>query len=90
MEKIKIICFKKILFYNPKNEIKYYTKEPQLAGVNLPFYILIIELFKWMIDKESIKNLAFKNDSYFNYFFTYFKDLKRCLKDFEKFDQLNN
>ena len=86
--KEKNFLFKKILFYNSKNDIEYKPKEEELSEVNVPYYKLIIIFFKCMIDKESIKNLASENDSYFNSYFSYFKDLERCLKDFQNLDQL--
>ena len=86
--KEKNFLFKKILSHISKEEIKYEPKESQLSEVNVPYYKLIIALFKCMIDKELIKNLASGEDSYFNSYFSYFKDLERCLKDFQKLDKL--
>ena len=83
-EKEKDFLFKNILSYIFKKEIKYQPKEPQLVKVNVPYYKVMITLFKCLIDKKAIGNATSKNDNYFSYF----KDLERCLKDFKKLDKL--
>ena len=81
---VKDILIQNILEYSFKNEIKYEPKESQLVKVNVPYYIIIILLFKCMISKESIKNATSKNDNYYSYF----KNLERCLKEMQKLDKL--
>ena len=67
-------------------KIKYDPKEkPELVLVNVPFYKIIILLFKCMIDEQSIKNAASKsNDNYYSYF----KNLENCLKEMKKIDKI--
>ena len=85
-EKEKEFLFKQILNYNSKMKIKYNPKEkPELVLVNVPFYKIIILLFKCMIDEQSIKNAASKsNDNYYSYF----KNLENCLKEMKKIDKI--
>ena len=80
-KKDKEILFKEIL--NFKNEIKYNPKKKHLIEINEPYYIIFILLFKCMINKESIKIATSKNDNYFSYF----KNLERCLKEMKKLDR---
>ena len=51
--------------------------------VNEPYYIIAVLLFKCMINKKSIKIATSKNDNYFSYF----KNLERCLKEMNKLDR---
>ena len=54
--------------------------------LNSPYYIIIKILFKCMIDEQSIKNAASKNDN----FYSYFKYLERCLKVIQKLAKILN
>ena len=80
----KDILFKNMLYYLSKNEIKYEPKEPKLLKVNIPYYIIIIILFKCMVDDKSIKNANLKNDNYYSFF----KELEKCLKEMQKLDKI--
>ena len=82
-ENEKDYLFKQILYYLSKTEIKYEPKEPKLFEINEIYYKITIILFKCMIDQDSIKNAFSKKDNYYSYF----KDLERCLKEIQKFDQ---
>jgi len=83
-EKEKEYLFKQILNYISKKEIKYEPKEGKLQKVNIPFYKIIIILFECMISEKSIKNATSKNDNYYSYF----KDLERCLNEMQKMDKI--
>ena len=72
--------------YLSKKEIKYEPKEEQLKKVNIPFYKMIIILFKCLLDEQSVGNAAKKNmnDNYHSYF----KNLGICLKEMQKLDKI--
>ena len=82
-EKESDILFKNILTYISENKIKYEPIEKQLIKINSPYYIIIIALFKCMIDKKSIEKASLKEDDY--YF--YFKSLERCSKKIQKLNK---
>ena len=86
-ENEKEFLFKQILNYNSKMELKYEPKEkPELVLVNVPFYKIMILLFKCMIDEQSIKNTASKNKN--DNYHSYFKNLESCLKEMQKIDKV--
>ena len=67
-----------------ENKIKYAPKEKQLIKINSHYYMIIIALFKCMIDKKSIEKDSLKDDDYYSYF----KSLERCSKELQKFNKL--
>ena len=75
----------KIINYLSKIKIKYESKGTQLVRVNTPFCKIIITLFKCIIDEQTIKNITSKNKNV-NYY-SYFKNLKICLKEMQKIDK---
>ena len=79
-EKEENTLFRNILDHISKNKIKYDPKEKQLIIVNTPYYIIIIALFKCMIDKKSIEKAS-------SDYYSYFKVLERCLKEIQKLDK---
>ena len=76
-EKEEDILFKKILNHISENKIKYAPKEKKLIKINSHYYMIIITLFKCMIDKKSIEKDSLKDDDYY----LYFKSFERCSKE---------
>ena len=76
-EKEEDILFKKILNHISENKIKYAPKEKKLIKINSHYYMIIITLFKYMIDKKSIEKDSLKDDDYY----LYFKSFERCSKE---------
>ena len=85
-ENEKDFLFKQMLNYLSKIEIKYEPKgEPHLILVNIPFYKIIIIIFKCIVDEQTIKNVVSKNQN--DNYYSYFKHLEYCFKELEKLDQ---
>ena len=85
-ENEKDFLFKLILNYISKIEIKYEPKgKPHLVFVNIPFYKIIIIIFKCIVDEQTIKNVVSKNRN--DNYYSYFKQLEYCFKEFEKLDK---
>ena len=84
-EKDEDFLFKQLLYYISLNDIKYRPKESQLKEINSPYYIIIIvALFKFLINEETINNAVNKNKNDNGY--SYFKYLEEALDKMLKLD----
>lgn len=68
------------------NDIKYRPKESQLKEINSPYYIIIVALFKFLINEETINNPVNKNKNDNGY--SYFKYLEEALDKMLKLDNI--
>ena len=87
-EKDNEFLFNLILKYISINQIKYEPDEESyhLIDLNKAYYIIIIILFKCMLDEQSFKNSISKNEK--DNYYSYFKDLERCLKEMQMLDKM--